>query len=92
MRLIFESLGKPKYASTKDWFSWKWQIKNIQTISSNRSFFLSGATPYYLRLIEKETCLKPIIEVSQEEFKLGYQSLKDPLGEEKHSPFSRLIH
>ena len=92
MKLLFKGLGKPDSISEKDWMDWKWQIKNIRAISLKKSSFSSGATPYYLRLVGKNACLKPIIEVSEKEFNLGRQSLKDPLGEDRHSPFSRLIH
>ncbi|MCZ0932051.1 MAG: KamA family radical SAM protein [Oligoflexia bacterium] len=92
MKLMFKSLGKPDPTPEKDWFNWKWQVKNIQALSLKESSFSSGATPYYLRLIEKNACLKPIVEISKKEFNSGRQSLKDPLGEKKHSPFPRLIH
>ena len=92
MKLRFKSLGKPEFISEKDWFDWKWQVKNVQTLSLNKFSFSSGATPYYLRLIKKNACLKPIVEINKKEFNSGRQALKDPLGEEKHSPFPRLIH
>ena len=92
MKFLFEGLGKPASILKKDWFNWKWQVRNVQNLDFKKSNFSSGATPYYLRLIEKIPYLKPVVEISQKEFYLGRQSLNDPLGEEKHSPFSRLVH
>ena len=92
MKLVFKPLGKAKNISEKDWFSWKWQVKNRQAFGPKKSSFSSGATPYYLRLIEKSACLKPIVEINPKEFNPGLQSLTDPLGEKRHSPFPRLIH
>ncbi|MCY4321130.1 MAG: KamA family radical SAM protein [Bdellovibrionaceae bacterium] len=92
MKLQFKSLGKPESISEKDWFNWMWQVRNIQNFGNKKSNFSSGATPYYLKLATKAPILKPIVEISQKEFYVGRQSLKDPLGEEKHSPFSKLIH
>ena len=92
MKLNFKSLGRPIDISKTDWLDWKWQVKSIRTIGSQKSSFSSGATPYYLRLIKKSACLQAIVAVSQKEFNLGRQSLKDPLGEVKYSPVPRLIH
>ena len=92
MKLVFNSLGKPGSILEKDWFNWKWQVKNVQALSPKSLSFSSGATPYYLRLIQKNPCLKPIVEISSKESDMGRQSLKDPLGEERHSPFPRLVH
>lgn len=92
MKFQFKGLGKPKSISETEWMDWKWQIRHIQAIGLKKSVFVSGATPYYLKLVKENPCLKPIVESSNKEINAGHQSLKDPLGEEKHSPFSRLIH
>ena len=92
MKLQFNSIGQPESVSAKNWQNWKWQVKNIQAIGSKSSFFSLGATPYYLRLIKQNSCLKPIVSASEKEFNSGRQFLKDPLAEESHSPFPRLIH
>ena len=92
MKLQFRALGKPEAILETKWLDWRWQLRNIQPLNLQKSSFASGATPYYLRLVKKNPCLKPIIESSKKEINTGHQSLKDPLAEEKHSPFSRLIH
>ena len=97
----FDELGRPDEVSQKNWNSWKWQLKNLQKgdkSPKNQGFwakkprFLSGATPYYLKLLDRYPVLKPIVKISPSEAKTGLQSLHDPLGERQHSPFSRLIH
>ena len=97
----FKELGRPAGVSQKNWSSWKWQLKNLKPSSKSlknpafklkKSPFLSGATPYYLKLLEQYPVLKPIVERSPLESKTGLQSLPDPLGEQKHSPLPRLIH
>ena len=92
MKLLFNRIEQPESVLKKDWLNWKWQVRNIQAIGATKSPFSIGATPYYLSLVKKYTCLKPIVQVSSKEFDLGRQSLEDPLAEKKHSPFPRLIH
>ena len=92
--LTFKELGRPQNISLKNWESWKWQLKNLQNPSFfvKKPRFLSGSTPYYLKLLDKYPVLKPIVWISSSENETGLQSLSDPLGEQNHSPFSRLIH
>lgn len=57
-------------------------------------FFMSGATPYYLRLLDRfqENNLQCVVQPSEKEKVPGLQSMKDPLGEEDHSPVKHIIH
>lgn len=55
---------------------------------------MSGATPYYLRLLNRfqDNNLKETVYPSRRENLPGLQSIKDPLGEEDHSPAKHIIH
>jgi len=94
MRLIFKPLGRPESISAPQWNDWKWQLRNIKNPFKHRDnkLFLSGVNPYYFRLVEKYPVLSPIVHPTEKEFLSAVQELKDPLGEEKHSPFPHLIH
>ena len=94
MKFHFKSVGRPESAS--EWQDWRWQVKNLFNPFPEKppSNFLSGATPYYLRLIQQNphTNLKHIIQPQKKELEKGLQQLKDPLGEKAHSPAPRIIH
>ena len=92
--LKFKKLGKPEDISHRDWKSWKWQLRYLKdsSVLSKKTLFLTGATPYYNRLVKTHPFLKLVAESSKKEEKSGVQSMKDPLGEADYSPFSRLIH
>ena len=94
MKLIFTPLGIPKNIEPKLWNNWKWQLKNITSSFkyTNNKLFTVGASPYYLRLIKVYPTLTPIIKPTKAEKFPGTQQMKDPLGEEKHSPYPSLIH
>lgn len=94
MKLSFKPLGQPKELSPLLWENWKWQFKNIKNpfTTTDARLFSAGASPYYLRLIEYYPVLRPIIQTTEMEKAPATQSMKDPLGEEKHSPQPRLIH
>lgn len=93
MAFEFESVSKPKSILKKDWNDWKWQMRHMtEGFRDKKSPFLQGATPYYQRLCVQKPDLSAIIHPSLNEESLGLQALKDPLGEEDHSPFPRLIH
>ncbi len=94
MKLIFKPLGPAKNIKPELWANWKWQLKNIKSSFKYRNdqIFPSGASPYYLRLIEINSLLDPIIQPTEKEKIKGSQEMKDPLGEEKHSPYPYLIH
>ena len=68
--------------------------KNFIPFASHGQSFISGTTPYYLKLIEenKASNLKSIIQPSKKETHPGTQQMGDPLAEKKHSPVPRLIH
>ena len=93
MNFHFKSVGHPPGAS--EWQNWRWQVKNLFNPSpALPSNFMSGATPYYLRLIQQNphTNLKYIIQPQKKELEKGIQQFKDPLGEKAHSPVPRIIH
>ena len=94
MRLIFNPLGVPKNIEPKLWKDWKWQLKNMKKSFKNKGYttFPTGATPYYFHLIDSHPSLKNIIKHTEKEHLIGAQQMKDPLGEEKHSPCPHLIH
>lgn len=94
MKLTFKALKRPKHIPAKQWNDWKWQLKNTKKAFKHRDhqLFSTGASPYYLNLIEQEPVLSPIIQPSEKEKAPALQEMTDPLGEEKHSPFPRLIH
>ena len=95
MKFQFKSISTPSHLS-KEWPSWKWQLKNLNYPWSKATspFFLTGATPYYLKLIEEsfESNLKDIVKVHPKEFQPQEQDLEDPLAEKAHSPTNRIIH
>ena len=96
MKFNFQPVGIPKSHDPKQWADWKWQLRNIKGIASQdgkAGGFSTGATPYYLRLLEKHPCLRPMaLPSSSENLEKPAQEMTDPLGEEKHSPTPRLIH
>ena len=94
MRLIFKTLGRPENISAPHWNDWKWQLRNMKNPFNHRDneLFLSGVSPYYLRLIERYPVLSPIVRPTEKELFPAVQELKDPLGEEQHSPYPHLIH
>ena len=108
MKFHFKAVGQPD--TSPQWMDWRWQLKNLSSLSSGPttphadagitnftgggSNFLSGTTPYYLKLIQKNphTNLKHIVQPQKQEWKKGLQNMKDPLGEKFHSPVPRIIH
>ena len=57
-----------------------------------KSAFAVQSTPYYTVLAGKTSALRSIIIPQARETQTGRQALKDPLGEEQHSPEKHLIH
>ena len=91
----FKNLDLPKDISSSDWDNWKWQLRQVKnSISRNSKFpFMAGSTPYYIRLAElSNSNIKKIIWPDLKENISGIQSMEDPLGEQKHSPFPNLVH
>lgn len=97
MKLSFKALGQPTDISNHIWNDWKWQLRHTKKLSSpfphkSKDSFTAEVCPYYLRLIDKEPVLRPIVQPSEKENSPAVQEMKDPLGEKQHSPQSRLIH
>ena len=94
MKFIFKELGRPENIPFPQWNDWKWQLKNMKNPFKYRDkrLFLAGASPYYLRLSEFYPVLNSIIQPGPKENSPAVQEMKDPLGEQKHSPHPRLIH
>ena len=57
-----------------------------------KNHFAVQSTPYYAQLSSANPSLRKIIIPGFQENKKGKQALKDPLGEEQHSPVKHLIH
>ena len=108
MALQFSSVKIPDDISKKDWFNWKWQLRHSLNTKkdyekyfslsegekagfANNSFAVQS-TPYYAQVVRSSASLKRVIIPDIQESKKGSQALKDPLGEEKHSPVKHLIH
>ena len=94
MKIFFNPVGRPKKLDSRLWNDWKWQLKNMKKPFKNKGYtnFPSGYTPYYSRLIQNFPILEKIIKPTKKEEKWNAQQMKDPLGEEKHSPYPNLIH
>ena len=60
----------------------------------NKNYFTTQSTPYYAQIACSRTNhpLRKIIIPDTRENQTGRQALKDPLGEENHSPLRHLIH
>ncbi|OQW54402.1 MAG: lysine 2,3-aminomutase [Proteobacteria bacterium SG_bin7] len=59
---------------------------------SDNEIFKSRGTPYYMSIAAKNEAVRKIIVPRVNEFKSGNQEMKDPLGEEMHSPTARIVH
>ena len=95
MKFQFSSVRVPKNIPLREWEDWKWQIRNLTPLSSSAGFsFISGTTPYYLKLIKenKASNLKSIVQPSEKEKSSGAQQMQDPLQEKTHSPVARIVH
>jgi len=98
MPFSFLSVSCPDSVNEDDWSNWKWQLRNLSLgkldHKKNLSFFMSGTTPYYLKLLSqfKNSPLKDMVYPTEKENSKGLQSMDDPLGEEEHSPRKHIIH
>ncbi len=92
MSFVFKAVGRPANIPYKQWNDWKWQLRHVKKAFTQSQLFMAGASPYYLRLIEQNPILKPIVQPTNREKAPALQQMEDPLGEEKHSPLPRLIH
>lgn len=91
----FKNLEPESEISLSDWNDWKWQLRQLRARYSNhKSYpFAVGTTPYYTKLAESsDSNIKKIIQPDSKEYNTGAQSMKDPLGEEQHSPVPNIIH
>ncbi len=108
MILKFSPVKIPDSVSKEEWFNWKWQLRNsLKTKEDYKKYFLLSeteeksfintpfaiqSTPYYAQMAYSHNTLKKIILPDMKENRKGLQALKDPLGEENHSPSKHLIH
>ena len=108
MALQFFSVKIPEGISKEDWFNWKWQLRHsLKTKEDYKKYFILSekeekgfskkpfavqSTPYYAQIACSHPPLRKIIVPDTRENKKGTQALKDPLGEENHSPLKHLIH
>jgi lysine 2,3-aminomutase len=82
---------------TEAHFAKYFDLSDNERVALNRApqFFKVQSTPYYASLADRTTVSDPIrrmIIPSGDEFTLGTQQMKDPLGERRHSPTPRLVH
>lgn len=91
----FKNISCPKDIPCKDWENWKWQLRQLKNSfpNSQQLPFAVGTTPYYIK-VTKSSCsnIKKIIQPDKKETLHGLQSIKDPLGEKRHSPTPHVIH
>ena len=108
MALQFYPVKIPDSFSKEDWFNWKWQLRSslktredyekyFSLTEDEKEGFISNnfavqSTPYYAQLVKSSSSLRKVVIPNIQESKKGRQALKDPLGEEKHSPVKHLIH
>ena len=108
MALHFPEIKKPEDYSQEDWLNWKWQLRySLKSLEDYKKYFTLSAseekgftgnpfaiqsTPYYAQIAKTNISIRRIIIPDILENKKGIQALKDPLGEEKHSPLKHLIH
>ncbi len=59
---------------------------------SGSEIFKARGTPYYMSIAANSEAVRKIIVPRVNEFKSGSQEMKDPLGEEAHSPTNRIVH
>ena len=96
MKFHFKAVGAP--SGCPDWWGdWRRQLKHLSNPfpgPKEVGHFISGATPYYLRLIRQnpQTGLKFIVQPQTKEGIKGRQEMEDPLAEKRHSPAPRIIH
>lgn len=60
--------------------------------SQDKSLFKTQVTPYYAYLAKSAPAIRRILIPTVAEFNSGLQQMKDPLGEEAHSPAKRIVH
>lgn len=108
MALHFSPVKIPDNLSKEDWLNWKWQLRHsLKTKEDYEQYFFLNenekkgfiknhfaihSTPYYAQIACTHPILRKIIIPDINEHKIGKQALKDPLGEENHSPLKHLIH
>ena len=66
--------------------------KDKQKAFQSQSRFAVQSTPYYAELARAYPLLQKVILPDRRENQKGRQALKDPLGEENHSPIKHIIH
>ena len=79
---------------TKEDYEKYFSLSVAEKLGFEKTSFAVQSTPYYASLIRSsngQALRKVILPLSLESLK-GVQSLKDPLGEEQHSPEKHIIH
>ncbi len=66
--------------------------KDRQKAFQSQNRFAVQSTPYYAELARAHPLLQKVILPEEMENQKGRQALKDPLGEENHSPVKHIIH
>ena len=63
-----------------------------KALEKGRRLFAVKTTPYYAKLCEKHKALRKMTLPSLKETDPKEYGMKDPLGEENHSPLKRIVH
>ena len=108
MALHFPEIKIPEDCSREDWLNWKWQLRcSLKSLADYKKYFSLSpyekksftnnpfsiqSTPYYAQIAKTNISIRKIIIPDILENKKGKQALKDPLGEEQHSPEKHIIH
>lgn len=108
MALHFPKIKIPEDCSQEDWLNWKWQLRHsLKSLEDYEKYFSLNlhekkgftsnpfaiqSTPYYAQIAKTTPTIRKIILPDIQENEKGIQALKDPLGEEQHSPEKHLIH
>lgn len=94
-------------ATTKDWDSWRWQLKNritsplrMAAVLGQRDLrgigatvsFPAAVTPYYLFVASRSQAVARCILPDAREADIRPFEMADPLGEEGHSPVPGIVH
>lgn len=94
-------------STSRDWESWRWQLKNriispgrmaailggLPALSlGNSAAFPAAVTPYYLWVASRSRAVQRCILPDVHEADVRPEEMVDPLGEDRHSPAPGIVH
>ncbi len=103
----YKKITPPLKVSQDQWENWTWQMQNSlksekdfkslfhleeNSFSLIQEKFAVQSTPYYAKVIQQNSVLQKIALPHLKELDSKGFHQKDPLGENAHSPTSRIIH